>query len=101
MARSRSRPQSTAIKLAKLRQPRRVFWLHLRPSEAPLPVTRADARQVHAAICTQAQHVLQGVEGGVGDAGAGGADQLPVDVVAVADDIASQNRQQSLPLVCR
>ena len=94
-------PSLPPVKPSQPRQSLGMHRLHLLPAKAPFPVAFTLARQVHAVFAAQTQHILQWVNRGVGDAGAGGADQLPVDVVAVADDIASQNRQQSLPLVCR
>ena len=54
--------------------------LHLIPTKQPLPIPFPHPRQVHAAAAIQPQHVLHGVNGGVGHAGAGGGDELPVNL---------------------
>ncbi len=64
--------------------------LYLIPGEAPGPVALRRARCVHALRAIQTQHVLQGEQGDVGHAGAGGADQRPGDVAAVAGEVFAQ-----------
>ena len=70
---------SPSIQPAQPHQPLRMLRLHLIPAKPPFPIAFPYPKQVHAVAATQPQHVLHRVNYGIGNAGAGRGDELPMN----------------------